>query len=182
MTPAQAREWLKRAQRGDEASFLRLVEATRDRLFRLVKRMTGREALAEEVLQESYFALWRSQGAVPEDPAAWLYRTCLNRTIDISRREAAFREVEMSEACEGEASSPSPAELAFSRATAMAISGAMALLPPGERLVFSLRAYEGFSFDEIAGHLEIRPSTARNQYMSARRRMARALLEKGVTP
>lgn len=182
MTPEEAREWLKRARRGDEVSFLLLVEATRDRLLRLATRMTGREAVAEEILQESYFALWRTTGPIPDDPSAWLYRTCLNRAIDISRREAIFREVPMEGSIFPDDASLNPAEVAMTKAASDAMSEAAALLPPAERVVFALRAYEGFSFDKIAQQVGISPSTARNQYMSARRRMALALSAKGVTP
>jgi RNA polymerase sigma-70 factor (ECF subfamily) len=182
MTPEEAREWLKRARRGDEVAFLRLVEATRDRLLRLAKRMTGREAVAEEILQESYFALWRTAGPIPDDPSAWLYKACLNRAIDISRREAIFREVPMEGSALPDDASPNPAEIAMTKAASDAMSEAAALLPPAERVVFALRAYEGFSFDEISRRLSISQSTARNQYMSARRRMALVLAAKGVTP
>ena len=119
---------------------------------------------------------------VPDDPAAWLYRTCLNRAIDSSRREATFREVAGKSDDLGEDLRPGPLEEAVAGMTSRAVAEALSLLPPGERLVFTMRAYEGFGFDEIAARIEIRPSTARNQYMSARRRMAGALSAKGVTP
>ena len=68
------------------------------------------------------------------------------------------------------------------RSVGPALEGLLDRLPPGERRVFVLRAYEGWSFDEIAGRAGGAASTARNQFQSARRRLAGWLAEKGVRP
>ena len=79
---------LRRARSGDEEAFVKVVEATRERLFWTVKRMVGREALAEEILQDAYMALWDMPGeASPDNPEAWLRRVCVNRALDHLRRE-----------------------------------------------------------------------------------------------
>ena len=55
----------------------------------------GRLDLVEDVVQASLvqaLQTW-SRGGVPEDPAAWLYRTARNRAIDTLRRERAHARI-----------------------------------------------------------------------------------------
>jgi RNA polymerase sigma-70 factor (ECF subfamily) len=58
---------------------------------------------------------------------------------------------------------------------AEAVRVAVAELPDRLRLPLVLRTHEGWSYDEIAEELGIRPTTARTQVMDARRELERRL-------
>lgn len=176
MTP-DLQDLLRRARKGDEAAFEALVVATRDGLFGVVRRLVGRDAVAEELLQEAYLALWKQGGPEPENPGAWLHRVCLNRALDVVRREEARRAVdpEADEVRETASDDPGP-ETRFLAAEAVeAVASAVDDLPSGERAAFVLRSFEGLEFEEIARRLGVRESTVRNQVASARRRLSRRL-------
>jgi len=183
VTPAALRALLLRSRRGDGSAFEAVVVATRDRLFATARRLLGREALAEEVLQEAYVALWSQGGAVPDSPEAWLRTAVVNRALDQLRREETRRATAWDVAEPAAmAAGADPAEQAGAAEVSEAVGEALDAVPPGERAVFALRAFEGWSFDEIAVRMGTRASTVRNQYMSARRRLEAALRKKGVTP
>jgi len=183
VTPAGLRALLARSRRGDDGAFEGLVVETREGLFATARRLLGRPALAEETLQEAYVALWSLRDTVPDNPEAWLRTAVVHRALDHLRREETRRATPWEEAGpEMPSGNPDPAEEARATEVSEAVSEALEALPAGERVVFVLRAFEGWSFDEIAARAGTRPSTARNQYMSARRRLGAVLREKGVTP
>ena len=57
-----------------------------------------------------------------------------------------------------------------------AINGAMANLPEGYRVVFSLYMFEGYDHKEIGEILEITEATSKSQFSRARKKL-RELLE-----
>src|SRR5436190_19872336 len=82
-----------RAREGDRDAFWELAEPELPKLHRLLVRMTGREAEAEDLCQESLLKAWR---AVPSFQAqsrfgTWLYRIAVNTALSAaeSRREIA---------------------------------------------------------------------------------------------
>lgn len=60
---------------GDRAAFSELVDATRDGVWRLLRALTADPAAAEDVLQETYVAVWRSASTFRAEGSAraWIY-------------------------------------------------------------------------------------------------------------
>lgn len=174
---------LRRARSGDEEAFVKVVEATRERLFWTVKRMVGREALAEEILQDAYMALWDMPGeASPDNPEAWLRRVCVNRALDHLRREETRSHQLGSEALD---QLPAPATLEDTmgvRELEAALHRALSALPAQENAAFVLKVVEGLGYPEVASNLGVAESTARNQVMQARRKLGKALAALGIEP
>lgn len=174
---------LRRAHAGDDEAFVKVVEATRERLFWVVKRMVGREALAEEILQEAYMALWDMPGkSVPENPEAWLRRVCVNRALDHLRREETRSHQLGQEALD---QLPAPVGLEETmgvRELEAALHRALSTLPAQEHAAFVLKVVEGLGYPEVASSLGVAESTARNQVMQARRKLERALSALGIEP
>jgi RNA polymerase sigma-70 factor (ECF subfamily) len=70
---------------GDEQALAELYDRHADAIFRLCFRLLGDRYLAEEVMQETYLALWnraelfdRTVGSLP----AWLMAIARNRSVD----------------------------------------------------------------------------------------------------
>ncbi|MGC8763518.1 MAG: RNA polymerase sigma factor [Acidobacteriota bacterium] len=177
------RRLLRLALGGEPEAFGELVLATRESLFWTVRRMTGRDAIAEEILQEAYLALWeRGTGGLPEEPEAWLRRFCVNRAIDFLRREETRRTEGLPEGLEVEGpAGPGDGGL-YSREVEEALEEGLATLPPQERAAFLLRVVEELPYGEVARALGVAESTARNQVMQARRKMERFLTARGIEP
>lgn len=172
---------LRRARSGDEEAFFKLVEATRERLFWALKRMVGRDALAEEFLQDGYMALWGlSAESLPDNPEAWLRRTCVNRALDYLRRE----ETKMHQA-PGEVLELLPARVGLEESMGVlelegALHRALSGLPAQEHAAFVLKVIEGLDYPEVAVALGVTESTVRNQVMQARRKLGRSLAAMGI--
>ncbi len=181
MNPPDLRSLLHRARRGDDEAFEALVRATRDPLFGAVRRLVGRDAVADEILQEAYMALWGQGGPEPENPGGWLRRVCVNRALDAVRREEGRRAVdpEAEEVRAAASREPGPEALFAASETEASLATAVDELPPGERAALVLRVFEGQEFEEIARRLGVKASTVRNQVASARRRLGRRLGEGG---
>ena len=171
---------LKAAWRGDEASFRRLVEGTRETLFWTVKRMIGRDGIAEEILQDAYLALWKGTGASDvRNPEAWLRRFVVNRALDHLRREENKRPHLVAEDTGLEASSTFDPEVALGTAESEEVlQHALQKLPPKMRFCIVLRA-EGYGYAEIASQLGVSESTVRNHVRQARLRLHGDLGEMG---
>ena len=75
---------------GQPVAFEAFFEAERARLLRALYLLTGNGEEAEEVLQESFIAVWERWDRVGamEDPTGYLYRTALNRYRSRLRRVA----------------------------------------------------------------------------------------------
>ena len=73
---------------GQPLAFEAIFEAERARLQRALYLLTGNVEEAEEVLQESFIALWERLDRVGamDDPTGYLYRTALNRYRSRLRR------------------------------------------------------------------------------------------------
>ena len=181
MTADLQAAWLRAARRGDEGAFARLVEATRERLFWTVRRMVGRDAVAEEILQEAYLALWDLPASqLPGDVGAWLRRTCVNRAIDhIRRHETRFAQEDAAQ-LDLASQAASPEETLRASELEAALAAALRVLPDQERAAFVLRLIEGMDYPEAASVLGVSESTVRNQVMQARRKVERALLAAGI--
>lgn len=177
------RKLLRLALGGEPEAFEALVLHTRESLFWTVKRMTGRDAIAEEILQEAYLALWeRGTDGLPEEPEAWLRRFCMNRAIDHLRRgETRHTEGLPDDLTVGAFVDFGDGAL-YGREVEAAVEEGLGRLPPQERVAFLLRVVEDLPYQEVARALGVAESTARNQAMQARRKLERFLSERGVTP
>ena len=87
------RRFVKRLQRHDERAFNELVEAYSPRVYRLVVRMLGRRADAEDMAQEVFVQVFKGIGQFRGDAklGTWIYRVainlCKNRSKYLSRRQ-----------------------------------------------------------------------------------------------
>ena len=102
------------ARTGDGDAFRLLVERHSRRVFRLAFRLTGSEADAEDIVQETFLRAYRNLDRFEERAVvgSWLYRIATNCAIDLNRRrkaEAPGRAEEASSArAEAAATSPAP--------------------------------------------------------------------------
>ena len=173
MEPAFLAKLLKAARAGDEEAFTRLVEATREKLFWTARRMLGSTALAEEVLQDAYLALWGLQSSkLPDNPEAWLWTATTRKAIDHLRlEEHKHPHFELQETDLPQEPVPGPVAHLGALEAEERLEAALAELPPKMRAAIVLKT-EGYDYDEIAALLGTAESTVRNQVLQARRRLA----------
>ena len=84
-------ELLRRVARGDRTAFAELYRQASPQLFPVALRITRRRDLAEEVLQESFVAIWNqaaSYDPIKGAPMVWMTTIVRHRAIDQRRRRA----------------------------------------------------------------------------------------------
>ena len=183
---------------GSHAALAELYDRHAAAVFRASFRLLGQRLEAEEVVQETFLALWNR--AEQFDPGlgslrAWLMTIARNRAIDRlraagrqpnvvsfgmleddarSRHESPADALDRRElTAEDDVSDPErQAELATLRVT---VRGALETLPGGEREALVLAYFQGLTQQEIATRLEWPLGTVKTRTRRALRRLRVAL-------
>ena len=160
----------------DEQSFRLFYERTSRQLQAYLVAATSSPAVAEDLLQESYFRLIRSDVRVNDDNHRknYLFRIATNLLKDRYRR----RRFETAELVETRDSTDHEADV--QRRTDLA--KVLRELTPRERQLLWLAYVEGMSHHEIAAAVGLKSDSIRPLLFRARRRIAEVLRGKGMVP
>lgn len=136
---------------GDSALTLRtLFEAEEAPLLRYAFSLTGRRAVAEEIVQEVFLQLHTRWGDI-DSPRAWLFRCVRNRAYDYNRDnrreilDSDDREVQSPDA-EGEP----PEDMLLRMEAIGALRRIMEELDKTDRQLVELKYFEGLKYREIS--------------------------------
>jgi RNA polymerase sigma-70 factor, ECF subfamily len=157
----------------DEEAFRGFYERTARTLRAYLARVTGDAALADDLLQESYYRFLRSRTGYQSEAHRRnaLFRIATNLMHD-SRRRARVAPVVADGTALTTAAGPGSTE-ATERATDL--RRAMATLKPRERALLWLAYAQGSSHKEIAECLGLRTASVKLLLFRARRRLASLL-------
>jgi RNA polymerase sigma-70 factor (ECF subfamily) len=163
---------MRRVQDGDAEAFAALFERHRVSVFGFLARLTGRRDAAEDLLQETFFRLWRGRDGyrAAGQFRAWLFTIARRLAVDRARRERAVWE----EGAEALASLPGPDrsdQPAAAQDLAARLEAALARLAPGQREVLLLARVEGLSLEEVARVTGATPGAVRVTLHRALRRL-----------
>jgi RNA polymerase sigma-70 factor (ECF subfamily) len=146
---------IARARAGDVGAFEQLSGAYADRLFMLLLRLLGDPDEAGEVAQEVMLRAWRGitrfQGR--SSYFTWLYRIAVNeanRALAKRDRQSANVSIGPQELQLPASPADDPARQAENNELRLALTRALAGLPPPLRTAIVLRDVEGFSTQEAA--------------------------------
>lgn len=171
------RGMLDRIARGDRNALAELYARYQAPLFRYLVQITGDYGLAEEVLQDTLIAVWRSAASFEgrSTVQTWL--------IGIARRQAhnnlRRRALPLADESELEvvpAVDPDPADAALAKADREELAAAIKSLAPVHREVLALAFVNDLSYREMAGVLAIPEGTVKSRLSHAKRAL-RTLLE-----
>jgi RNA polymerase sigma factor (sigma-70 family) len=150
------------------------------RLVALLTRSLGvrRLDLVEDVVQASLMQgleVWARQG-IPDDPAAWLYRTARNRAVDTLRRERTHarilpRVAEGHEFEEQALTEPSFVEEIGDEPLRLLFLCCHESVPTESRIALALRTVCGFSTAEIARGLLTTEANVQKRIVRAKERL-----------
>jgi RNA polymerase sigma-70 factor, ECF subfamily len=150
-----------------------LLEEYAPRVYRFALRLSGSHQDAEDLVQETFLRAWRHRGRVREAGAVrvWLFTIAANVWRDHLRRRKRRPEVQgaIADDCQARASPPDGGLIA--QEDQERLTEAMDRLPPRQREVLHLHAWEQLSLAEIAQVLDISPDAAKASLSLARRRM-----------
>ena len=146
------------------AGFLGLYHREYGRMVRLARLMTGTNAVAEDLVQDTFVRVARRWDRV-RDPSAYLRQAVVNACRSHLRKRGRFRPLES--APEPSVPGPSPQVDRTWRQ--------MERLSPRRRAALVLRYYEDLDDDEIAEILDCKPATVRSLVHRALRQLEEAL-------
>lgn len=174
---------MARVVRGDEAALAALYDRYRVLAYSIALRVTGDHAVAEEVLQDVFLAVWRTAGGFQPagSVAAWLAGIARHRAIDATRG-ATFRARGREHGLEPALELPAdehPEEQAARRMAGEGLRAALDQLAPAQRQAIELAYYGGMSHSEIAARLKAPIGTVKTRLRLGLTRLRRALGKTG---
>jgi RNA polymerase sigma-70 factor (ECF subfamily) len=170
--PANERELVLAAQRGQAAAFSELVRMHERRAYAVARAIVANHEDAEDAVQDGFLHAYRALDRFLPDQAfgAWLHRIVANAALDITRRRKVRDADELPETVASPFRDPAEGSELRSRLTA-----ALDALPARQRAVIVLHDVEGFKHSEIGKILSIPEGTARSDLHYARTHL-RAIL------
>ncbi|WP_424535034.1 RNA polymerase sigma factor [Sphaerisporangium viridialbum] len=164
-TPVEDAAVLARVADGDTAALTELYARYGKPMFAFLYRLAGDRGTAEEILQDTWLAVWRSAGTYQSrsSVSTWLF--------GVARRQAHNRlrgvppPVAAEPTADGADSAPGPEELAIGRDR---VQAALERLPPAQREVVVLALLEDLSHQDIAEVLGIPVGTVKSRLHHAR--------------
>jgi RNA polymerase sigma-70 factor (ECF subfamily) len=136
--------------------------------YSLAYRMCGERELAEDVVQETFTAMWRGVGSYQVSRGSlrnWLLAATRNRMIDAFRTRTAKQAGDVPDDGFADllpASADTLAEVS-AREEAGAVHTALGTLPEEQRRVIELAFFGGLSHSEIAAKLELPAGTVKGR-------------------
>jgi RNA polymerase sigma-70 factor (ECF subfamily) len=157
---------LQRIADGDSAAFDILYRRFARPLYGLALRMLRDRSRAEDAVQETFTAIWRSAGSYrPErgPGAPWLYAVARNAIVDRARARG---EATFADPPEAVAPDAGPDDRAQSSYVSWRVHRAVQDLPEHEREVLELAYWGGLSQSEVARFLDIPLGTVKTRTRS----------------
>jgi RNA polymerase sigma-70 factor, ECF subfamily len=147
------------------AELERLYDDHSQALFGFLLNVTRNEADAHDLLQELFIRLAQRPQLLDgvRDARAFLLRLSHNLAIDLIRR-GGTRSKHQERWCDEVLPLFAPAVEPDTGAFREAVAAALGELAAEQRAVIHLKLWEGMTFDQIAGLLEISPNTAASRY------------------
>jgi len=160
----------------DEDAFRAFYDRTARSVWSYLARITGDRALADDLLQESYYRFLRAERRFDNESHRrnYLFRIATNLAHD--RRRRGRRAVSVPVPAENEPGAlVDRSDLAGDTERRTDLARAMATLKPREREMLWLAYAQGSSHEEIAESLGVRKASIKILLFRARRRLAAAL-------
>lgn len=159
--------------RRDERALEQLYRAYHTRLSRFVMRLCGNYAVAEEVINDTFFTVWnraadfRGQSRV----STWIMGIAYRYTLKALERAARHRGPETDTAETGDLDGAQESSPESQVATRQWLARALDRLPPDQRLALELAHLLGHSCEEIAVIADCPVGTVKTRLFHARRKM-----------
>lgn len=170
--PADERDIVLAAQRGEREAFSELVRRHQRRAYAVARAIVTNHEDAEDAVQEAFLHAFKAIDRFLPDQAfgAWLHRIVANAALDVTRR----RKVRDADELPETVASPfrDPAEGGELRRR---LKEALDQLPERQRAVIVLHDVEGYKHAEIGRLLDIPEGTARSDLHYARSQLRQIL-------
>lgn len=173
------RELLRLIAARDERAFLELYQRYHGPLFNYLLRLIWEPAVAEELLQEVFVAIWRGAGRYRGQAhvRTWAFRIAHNQAVSWLRRHRPL--VGLPEGLQEHSAAGDPPAQAEAAWRAEQVRQAMQQLSPNHRAVVELAFVYAFSYAEIAAIMDCPVGTVKSRMSHALRHLAGLLAAMG---
>ena len=161
-------ELIRQAQDGDALAIRELYQRHSGRVYSVVRRLAGDDALAEDWAQEAWVRVFRALPGFRGESrfTTWLHRIAVNSALHGRRwRERRARHEAPLPEVMPEGGNQDQVVLR------MRLEKALENLPDRMRQVLVLHDVEGYTHEEIGEFLGVTPGTSKSQLFKARARM-----------
>lgn len=181
-------ELIAQAQRGDMMAFEQLVYRYDKRVLSMAMTYSNDPEDAKDIYQEVFLRVYR---ALPKFQfrsqfSTWLYRIVTNVCLTHQSRHKQHAYASLDEGVEDEDANPhslsdtladnvASDEYTVNAEIAMHVQEAMNALSPQQRMVFTLRHYDGYKLKEIAEMMDCAEGTVKKYLFTATERMRERL-------
>lgn len=184
---AAANAAMDRYASGEPEAFGEVYDALADRLFRFLARRTSDDALAEDLLQQTFLHMHcaRETYVTGGEVVPWAF--CIARRLSVDAYRRSGREVLGEVSDDFVDSSETPEEALSVKQSALGFHRALAELPESQRVAFELTKYDGLSHAEAAHVLgttvtAVKLRVHRAYEILRTNQEARARIERGGSP
>lgn len=182
---ARLAAWIDAIVDHDERALAALYDATLARVYGVALRILRRPALAEEVVEDTYFQVWRQAArfdAARGRALTWLLAMARSRAIDTMRREARYRHdsLDDEDAPEPVADDTGRDELLDVARGHAELHRALMQLNAQPRQLVALAFFRGLSHEEIASQTALPLGTVKSQIRRAMLTLRQALGDGGA--
>jgi RNA polymerase sigma-70 factor (ECF subfamily) len=176
-------ELVEKARRGDKQSLNQLAALARERLRVYVYRLTLKEDLTQEIVQESLLEMCRVLGKLKQTDRfwSWLYGIATNKLHRHHRTEKALKKAAASEERRRGPMRERQGGLEnlVSQELRQIVSGAMQKLRTRHKAVLVMRCYDCMSYAEIADSMGCSEFSTRMLFVRAKKALQKELSRNG---
>ena len=175
---------LKSTGYGDQHAFETLYKRFECRLFHYLRMMVNDDTLAEDVLIEAMVAVWKGaktfQGG--SQVSTWIFGIARHKALDALRGRMAkgADSLSLDEASEVPDPKDRTAIHAEQSMAGTILKKALAMLSPEHQEAIHLAFYEGLSYQEIAGLMDVPINTIKTRVYYAKQKLKTSLESLGL--
>ncbi len=179
-------EVIKEARHGNRSAFDELVHRYDKQVLSIAARYVNQADDAKDIYQEVFMRVYRSLPGFQErsEFSTWLYRITTNVCLTHgSRRNKHAHRMQSHNRDEGDTETHAEPGVSDSEADkhtlnseiSIRVADAMTVLSPQQKMVFTLKHYEGYKLREIAAMLACTEGTVKKHLFTATQRMRQQL-------
>src|SRR5262245_53389015 len=166
------------ATQPSDFAFRQLFEEFGPRVKDYMRRRGADAATAEELAQETLLTVWRKAAlysSAKGSPTTWIFTIARNLRLNRLRREVAWQELSSAHAEAIASEEVAPDDRVAERQRQRRVQAVLTELPADQRAVITLAFIDGWSQNEIAGHLSLPLGTVKSRMRLAYQKVRDAL-------